>query len=62
MNQEKEQQHPLKGILGITVYKGVLVEPYVGGYFVLNKMAKTAEDVDKIINTACAAVKNSIIS
>lgn len=56
------EEHPLKGILGITVYKGVLVEPYVGGYFVLNKMVKTVDEVDKVIYDAGLSLKNSVIS
>ena len=60
MQNKNEDKHPLQGIMGATVYKGVWVEPYVGGYFALNHKVKTIKEVDELIREAALIINNSI--
>ena len=46
---ETKEKHPLKGIVSPILYKKVWVEPYIGGFFVLNHKVLTIEEVDKVI-------------
>lgn len=48
------------GIPPITMYRGVLIEKYIGGFKVLNKVVTTPEDVDKIIEQAAKELNKSI--
>jgi hypothetical protein len=45
--------HPLEkldfGLMGISVYKGVLVSKFIGGYYCLNTKCRTPQDVDDVI-------------
>ena len=46
---ETKEKHPLQGINIPVLYKKVWVEPYIGGYFVLNKKVLTIKAVDEVI-------------
>ncbi len=64
--KQKEEQHPLKGvkwgIMGVCVYRGNIVERLIGGYRLRDKVAKSEQEVDEIINSVCKRTETTIIS
>ena len=60
MQNNKEERHPLEGIKSAIYYKKVWVEPYIGGFFLLNHKVKTIEEVDNLIREAALVVNNIV--
>ena len=56
--------HELKsvkwGVSGMYVYRGVIIHRIIGGYRVLDKKAKSPEQVDEIINQSLINLKSTV--
>ena len=46
------------GLLGVSVYRGVLITKMIGGYMVLNTKCKSQEEVDIVIDKSLKDIGN----
>ena len=49
------------GLLGVSVYRGVIITKMIGGYMVLNTKCKSQEEVNTVIDKSLKDIGNSII-